>query len=341
VASHLDSVPHGGMFDGALGVLAGVEIAQVVSDAPRPLRHPLAVVGFADEEGYAFGRGTLSSRCLVGDIPRDRLGEIVGYDGRTLADALAAFAPGLPRVRVPSPAGAYLELHVEQGPVLARAGRHAAVVTAITGMARTVVVLEGEANHAGTTPLSARRDALVAAADVILAVRAIADAAGPPVVGTVGMLTVAPGVTNIVPGRAELSVECRTPDRVQLAALCHRIEGEIHAIADRRRVAAHIADWDARDPAPMDGRVQQSIAAAIAAAGHEAFSMPSGAGHDAMIMASHVPAGMIFVPSERGISHSSLEWTEWADVALGADLLLRTVLLLDQDELPVHHLPQT
>lgn len=340
LASHLDSVPHGGMFDGALGVLAAVEVAQTLHERRMSVRHPLAVVGFADEEGFAFGRGTLASRCLVGEIPRAHFEAIRGRDGRTLAEALAAFDPGLPAARVPDRLGAYLELHVEQGPVLAQSGRRVAVVTGITGMARMMAALEGEANHAGTTPMALRRDALAAAAEVVLAVRAMAQAAGPPAVGTVGVLTLSPGAANIVPGRAELTIEFRSPDAGQLAGLCRGIELEIQRIAQRARLEAHLTPWDHKPPAPMDAWIQQVIAAAIRDVGEEPFAMPSGAGHDAMVLAPHVPAGMIFVPSSGGISHSPREWTEWADAALGAEVLLQTVLRLDaQGVLPSHRLP--
>jgi hydantoinase/carbamoylase family amidase len=338
--SHLDSVPHGGMFDGALGVLAGVEVAQALHEVGRPLRHTLAVVGFADEEGYAFSLGTLASRCLVGDIPRTRFAATRGVDGRTLAETLAAFNPGLPRACVPREAGAYLELHIEQGPVLGQSGRRVAAVTAITGMSRTVVTLDGEANHAGTTPMAARRDALVGAAEAVLAVQALAEAAGPPAVGTVGRLIASPGATNIVPGRVQFSIEFRAHDAARLTGLCRQIEADLAAIAARRGLAASIAPWDQKSPVAMDAGVLQAITVAIAEAGHEPFTMTSGAGHDAMILAPHVPAGMIFVPSVGGISHSPKEWTEWEDATLGAEVLLRTVLLLDaRGPLPAHTLP--
>ncbi len=340
LASHLDTVPHGGIFDGALGVLAGVEAAQALREAGCRLRHPLAVIGFADEEGHAFNRGTLASRMLVGDVPREQFPAIKGYDGRTLAEVLAAFDPGLPRARCPALAGAYLELHVEQGPVLASSGRRVAAVTGITGMARTAVTLEGEANHAGTTPMAARKDALVAAAEVVLAVRAAADAAGPPAVGTVGRLTIGPGATNIVPGRAELTVEFRTPDGDLLTDLCARCEADIGRVAAERGLTSQVAPWDRKDPVPLDEGIRQAIAGAIVAAGCESFAMPSGAGHDAMILAPHVAAGMIFVASVGGISHSPREWTAWEDAALGAEVVLRTVLALDaRGPLPARRLP--
>jgi hydantoinase/carbamoylase family amidase len=340
VASHLDSVPHGGIFDGALGVLAGVETAQALRESGQRLRHPLVVIGFADEEGHAFNRGTLASRLLVGDVSREQFGAIMGYDGRTIAEALAAFDPGLPRARCPEAAGAYLELHVEQGPILHASGRRVAAVTGITGMARTTVTLEGEANHAGTTPMAGRKDALVAAAEVVLAVRAAADAAGPPAVGTVGRLTVAPGATNVVPGRTEFTVEFRTPDSGLLTDLCARCEADVHRAASARGLSHRVAPWDRKDPVPLDEGIRQTVAEAIAARGHEPFAMPSGAGHDAMILAPHVAAGMVFVASRDGISHSPREWTSWEDAALGTEVVLRTVLALDaRGPLRVRRLP--
>lgn len=329
LGSHLDTVPQGGMFDGALGVVAGVEVAAALCEAGWPLRHDLAVIGFADEEGQQFGAGTLASRCLVGDLPRERFDSLRGRDGRTLAESMAAFAPGVPRAAALTQACAYLELHVEQGPVLAREGRRAAAVAAITGIARTRVVLEGEANHAGTTPMSARRDALVGAAEVILGVRALAEAAGAPAVATVGTLAVWPGASNAVPGRAEFTVEHRAPDAGALRSMCTDIEETVLRSAHRHGLEFRLEVWDIRDPVPMDPAIVGAIEGAIAEAGHEPHRMVSGAGHDAMIMAARVPSGMIFVPSAGGISHSPREWTDWEDAAMGAELLLRTVLGLD------------
>jgi hydantoinase/carbamoylase family amidase len=214
------------------------------------------------------------------------------------------------------------------------------VVTGITGMARMTAALEGEANHAGTTPMTLRRDALAAAAEVVLAVRAMAQAAGPPTVGTVGVLTVYPGAANVVPGRVEFTIEFRSPDADRLTGLCRDIELDIQRIAQDVRLGVHLTPWDQKPPAPMDASLQQAIAEAIRDVGQQPFAMPSGAGHDAMVLAPHVPAGMIFVPSRGGISHSPREWTEWADAALGADVLLQTVLRLDaKGTLPPHRLP--
>lgn len=340
LGSHLDSVPHGGMFDGALGVLAGVEVAQALREAGLSLRHDLVVVGFADEEGYQFGTGILASRCALGEVPRVRFHLLRGRDGRTLAEAVAAFAPGLPRAALPPRAAAYLELHIEQGPVLGRTNRRVAAVEAITGIARTTLVLDGEANHAGTTPMTLRRDALVGAAEVILAVKTLADAAAARAVGTVGTIAVSPGATNVVPGRAELTIELRSPDPDRLRELCARTADAVDEVARRQGLGTRRSEWDVREPVPMDPRIIETLREAIADAGHEPLTLPSWAGHDAATLALHVPAGMLFVPSVDGISHSPDEWTAWEDVALGADVLLRAVRRLDtQAALPARVLP--
>ncbi len=340
LGSHLDSVPHGGMFDGALGVLGGLEVAQTLHEAGHSLRHGLAVIGFADEEGYAFGTGTLASRCLVGDVTPAVFASLRGRDGRTLAEALAAFAPGLARATVPARVAAYLELHIEQGPVLWQTSRRVAAVEAITGIVRTTVTLEGEANHAGTTPMASRRDALVGAAEVILAVKALADASGGRGVGTVGTVAVMPGAANVVPGRTEVKVELRSPDADRLSGLCKGVGTEIRRIAQRHRLDHRVDPWDRRDPVAMDTEIVQAIRTATTGAGYEPLVIPSWAGHDAMIMAPLVPAGMIFVPSIDGISHSPAERTEWPDIGVGVDVLLRTVLFLDaHGPLPARVLP--
>jgi N-carbamoyl-L-amino-acid hydrolase len=340
LGSHLDSVPHGGTFDGALGVLGGLEVAQTLREADVALRHDLVVVGFADEEGYQYGTGTLASRCALGEVPRARFHMLRGRDGRTLAEATAAFSPGPPRTVLPARAAAYLELHIEQGPVLARGGRRVAAVEAITGIARSTLVLDGEANHAGTTPMALRRDALVGAAEVVLAVKTLADAAAARAVGTVGMISVSPGATNVVPGRTELTIELRSPDGPRLRDLCGRTADAIDELARRYGLAARRSDWDVREPVLMDTAIIEALRAAISEAGQEPMTLPSWAGHDAAIMAPHVPTGMLFVPSIDGVSHSPNEWTAWEDVALGADVLLRAVGRLDtQAALPVRTLP--
>lgn len=340
LGSHLDTVPDGGMFDGALGVVAAVEVAAVLRETGRELGHALAVVGFADEEGHAYGVGTLASRCAVGDLPLERCEALMGYDGRTMAEAVRAFSPGLPSSRMPQRIGAYLELHVEQGPQLWQSGRKVAAVSAITGIAKTVVRIVGEANHAGTTPMQDRRDALAGAAEFVLAVRGLARAAGPPAVGTVGALSVRPGASNVVPGEVDMKVEFRSTDGAQLRRLCEEAGEELRAIGRRSDLDCRMDPWDLREPVPLDAGVRDALLAAISESGFEPHLLASGAGHDAMVLAKHAPAGMVLVPSVGGISHSPREQTSPEDAALGAEVLLRAVLLLDgRGPLPAGALP--
>lgn len=329
LGSHLDTVPSGGKFDGALGVVAAVEVAQALRDAGCVLGHTLAIVGFADEEGHAFGMGTLASRLAVGDLTPERCKGLIGCDGRTLGEATRAFSPGLVAAFIPRRIGAYLELHVEQGPLLWRSGWRVAAVDTITGIAKTTVNLVGEANHAGTTPMSDRRDALAGAAEFVLAVRALAQEAGPPAVGTVGALLVRPGASNVVPGEVELKVEFRSTDGAQLVLLCDQARSGLQAIAMRTGLRCCMGPWDLREPVPLDAGIRDSLFAAMTGAGIEPHIASSGAGHDAMVLAKHVPAGMLFVPSVGGVSHSPRELTRPEDAALGAEVLLRAVLLLD------------
>jgi len=327
--SHLDTVPQGGIFDGALGVVAAIECAQTLREANRPLQHGLAVMAFADEEGHAFGAGTLSSRALVGEIGRSRLAQLRDATGRSVDDCLRAREHGLPPARVPAQVGAYVELHIEQGPVLERMGRVVAAVESITGILRAPVVIEGRASHAGTTPMPGRADALVGAAELVLAVRDLALAERDRAVGTIGRAHVLPGATNVIPGRVELTVELRSPDAQVLETLRDAVEERSREIADRHHLTVRLGTWDPSPPVPLDLRVRDAIVRAIERCGQPPLTLPSWAGHDAGVMSRYVPAGMIFVVSTGGLSHSPEERTPWEAVEIGAQVLLETLLFLD------------
>lgn len=337
--SHLDTVPQGGIFDGALGVVAAIECAQVLREANRPLQHGLAVLAFADEEGHAFGTGTLSSRALVGEIGRSRLAQLCDETGRSVDEYLRAREHRLPPARVPAQAGAYVELHVEQGPMLERMGRVVAAVESITGILRAPVVIQGRAAHAGTTPMPGRADALVGAAELVLAVRELALAARDRAVGTIGRAHVLPGATNVIPGRVELTVELRSPDAHVLETLRDAVERRAHQIADLHGFKVTCGSWDLSPPVPLDSRVRDTILRAIERAGHPPLTLPSWAGHDAGVMSRYVPAGMIFVVSTGGLSHSPDERTPWEAVEAGAQVLLETLLLLDDADDMSRRLP--
>ena len=329
LGSHLDTVPHGGAFDGALGVLAGLEAAQALAERGERLRRPLAVLAFADEEGNQFGIGVLSAQLWIGEIPHERFGAIRDRDGRSLADALAGFSlPGVPRVERPELA-AYLEAHVEQGPLLDREGRPAAAVSSIVGISRATVRFRGEANHAGTTPMALRRDAGWGAAELALAVRDLGLASEGRAVTTVGVLELEPGATNVVPGAAQLRVEMRSPDEGLLVELRGAVEREAHAAAERHGLDLDLEAWHHAPAVPMHPLVLRATQQALIDAGLPAHTMPSWAGHDAKVLARRLPVGMLFVPSVGGISHSPHEETRPEHCALAAELLLHAARRVD------------
>jgi N-carbamoyl-L-amino-acid hydrolase len=328
LGSHLDTVPNGGAFDGALGVLAGLEVLQTLREQRLPLARPLTLIAFADEEGNNFGIGVLSAQLWIGAIPPERYAEILDREGRSLADTLEAFTvPGVARVKRPELAG-YLELHVEQGPVLDREGGVAAAVTGIVGISRTTVRFVGEANHAGTTPMALRKDALWGGAELALKVRELALATAAEAVGTVGLFEVSPGATNVVPGGVELRIELRSLDEGLLTRLRGELELFAAELAERHGLRVSLEPWHHSPAVPMHPVALQATEQALGDAGLPARSMPSWAGHDAKILARRMPTGMIFVPSRGGYSHSPLEDTDGAHCAAGAEVLLHAALRL-------------
>jgi len=326
--SHLDTVPMGGIYDGALGVVGAVECAQALKDAGVLLRRPYVVLAFADEEGHSFGIGCLTSRAVVGELGDDQMRAIHDRDGRTLADRAASWDCPLPR-RAPPSLAAYLELHIEQGPRLQTEGLDAAAATAIAGISRTTATFTGQANHAGTTPMAMRHDALWGAATLVLDVRRLALASAGAAVGTVGKVDVEPGATNVVPGTARVRVEVRSGEDARLARLRVDVESAAKAAARAFGLTVSIDPWDSLPPQPLDGAIRALVLAHAARRGLQAISMPSWAGHDAKILAPHVPAGMIFIPSRDGISHSPAEFSSPEHIAAGVQVLLDTVVAID------------
>jgi len=325
--SHLDTVPNGGIFDGALGVVAAVEVAAALREAGVVLRHPLLLLSFAEEEGVSFGLGCLGSRGVAGRLPD--LASLTDRAGRRASDAIRDFDPGVPRREMPAPMAAYLELHIEQGPTLERQKAPLAAVDAIVGIARMSFGFLGEPNHAGTTPMHLRRDALWGAADLIARVREMARRTEGRAVGTVGQCTVLPGAANVIPGRADVTVEVRSAEGRLLDDLCAEIVAAASTCASRYELGVeHRPGWT-EPPVPLDLRVRDAVAEAASDLEWPLLTMSSWAGHDAKILARVAPTGMIFVPSVRGISHSPLERTAWEDVARGAQLLCGALMRLD------------
>ena len=328
IGSHTDSVPNGGRFDGALGTLAALEVARVLVEQGVELRHPLEVVDFQNEEG-----GLIGSKAMAGRLPQTDLA-LKAVSGRTIGDGIRLLGGEPDRIaeaaRAPGSIAGYLELHIEQGRVLERAGANIGVVEGIVGIRYWEVTFEGVATHAGTTPMADRHDALLAAARFVEAVNATVLATPGRSVGTVGRLAVFPGAPNVIPGRVVLTLELRDLEVAKIEALFTRVEAEAQRIATANGTRVTLVPTLANEPAPTDARVREAVSAAATALGLVPHGMPSGAGHDAQNMTVLGPSGMLFVPSVNGISHSPLEMTVDADVVNGANVLLGAVLRMDE-----------
>jgi N-carbamoyl-L-amino-acid hydrolase len=327
--SHIDSVPNGGNYDGDVGSMSAIETAHTLAEAGYRNRHPLEIVIWCDEES-----GLTGSRGYVGLIPEEEL-RGPGRDGVPLAEKIARIGGDpehLAEARhAPGSIAAYLELHVEQGNILNEEGVQIGVVEGIVGIHHYDVTIQGFANHAGTTPMNRRRNAMLTAAELVLAVDRIVKAMPGRQVGTVGRLLVEPGAPNVVPGRVRLTVELRDLRTATIETLWDQIRAELEQLARKHDTPA---TWERQhanvDPALSDPRVRELISEAAGALDLSYKHMPSGAGHDAQTLARICPMGMLFVPSVDGISHSPEEFTRPEDVENGANVLLQSVLRLDQ-----------
>jgi N-carbamoyl-L-amino-acid hydrolase len=329
--SHIDTVPEGGSLDGALGVLAGLECLQTVREAGAPHQRPLAVAAWSDEEGR-YG-SLFGSRAFCGNLDAARISEMAAVDGERLVDAMqrAGFdARRAPEARAtPGAVAAYIELHIEQGPRLEEARIPIGVVDTIVGVRRARVVFEGQADHAGTTPMERRRDAFLAAADFALKARehVVSRGSGRSVTNF-GVVRVHPGASNIVPGRAELVHEMRDPDPDVLERLAQECATLAAEVARARQITVAIQPMSATTPASCAPRVQKAIEEACRALGLDWQRLYSAAGHDAQNLALITDAGMIFIPSRGGRSHRVDEASDPAAIERGANVLLQTLLTL-------------
>lgn len=332
IGSHIDTVKDGGRFDGNLGVVAGILAMQALRDAGIALPFPVEVVAFGDEENVRFPTHLSTSEALAGHHDPAWL-DAKDEDGVTLAEALRAFGgdpAGIAALaRAPGSLRAYLEVHIEQGPVLEAQNEAVGIVTAINAQSRAQVRVTGEAGHAGTVPMALRKDALTAAAEMALALEAVAGAHD-QAVGTVGVFRPEPGATNVVPGAVQFTIDFRAPLDATLAAMDAAIRERFEAIAHRRGVAVSITTYAKAAAVPMAPELQEAFATGIARSGSNlaARRLPSGAGHDAMAMAAIAPVAMLFVRNEKGISHSPLENMTEADAGLAIRVLLETLLEL-------------
>jgi N-carbamoyl-L-amino-acid hydrolase len=326
--SHIDSVPGGGNYDGPVGSLSAIEAARTLVERRITTRHPLEVVIFQNEEN-----GKIGSKAMRGEDPASYL-DFVTNSGRTVRDGIRFIGGDPERLsearREPGSIAAYLELHIEQGGVLEREGIPIGAVEGIVGIKRWAVTVNGFANHAGTTPMDQRQDALLAAARFIDLVPRIVTSVPGAQVATVGTIAVEPGAANVIPGRARLTLEMRDLELAKLDALFEELRSAADGIGEVSGVRFAFEEIYKSEPARADDRVRAIIAESARELALDSLSLPSGAGHDAQEIARLAPMGMIFVPSRGGISHSPKEYTAPAQIANGADVLLRTVLALDR-----------
>jgi N-carbamoyl-L-amino-acid hydrolase len=326
--SHIDTVPCGGKFDGNLGVLAGIEVARTLTENAITLKHPFEVIVFTDEEDTMIG-----SRAMAGTASFD-LNDYHRKDGRPIDECVNQVGgdwTNLARARrTPEEVCAFVELHVEQGGVLETAGKQIGVVEGVVGMQRYQIHIEGRPNHAGTTPMDQRQDALIAAAQVVLAVNRLATDPPGQRVATVGSLKVWPNAANIVPGKVQASLDVRDLDREVINRLVHDLKQEMAAIAQATDTRITLLPQLDVAPSPAAQHIQSTIAAISAGFGYSSLAMPSRAGHDALEIGRFTDMGMIFVPSEGGVSHSEVEYTTPEECVRGANVLLETLLQLDR-----------
>ena len=333
MGSHIDTVATGGKYDGNLGVLAAMEVIETVIERGVRLDRPLAAAFFTNEEGSRFPPDMMGSLCYTGGLTVEEAMSATGADGVAVGEELDRIGYRGP-TPCPGPAPhAFVELHIEQGPVLEREGVRIGAVTSVQGISWTEVNITGQSNHAGTTPMSMRRDAGLAAGEIVVAVRRIATEMGGTQVGTVGALRLHPDLVNVVAATARLIVDLRNTDDEDLQTAERRLLGELKRIAEAEGVDID-TKWVARfEPVVFDPRVVSLVESTAESLGLSVQRMPSGAGHDAQILAEVCPSGMVFVPSVKGISHNPAEHTEPDDLVAGANVLLNTVVALAQDYL--------
>ncbi len=327
--SHIDTVPEGGNYDGVVGSLGAIEVAQTMAEQNVVTDHPLEVVIFQNEEG-----GLIGSRAVDGELTETEL-DLVSRSGKTIREGIK-FIGGDPNQlasvkRKRGDIEAYVELHIEQGGTLEAQKIDIGIVEGIVGINWWDVTIQGFANHAGTTPMNQRQDALLSAAKFIEAVNRVVTSVPGRQVGTVGRIQALPGAPNVIPGQVTLSLELRDLDAAKIKVLYDRIYSEAQEIGRAGKTKFEFKEINVNVPAPTDERIRLMIDQSAKELGLTTKLMPSGAGHDAQDMARLGPVGMIFVPSVGGISHSPREFSRPQDIANGANVLLHTLLRIDKE----------
>jgi N-carbamoyl-L-amino-acid hydrolase len=326
--SHLDTQPTGGKFDGVLGVLAGLELLRTLDDAGYETAAPLELVNWTNEEGARFAPSMMGSAVFTGKSTLDEARARRDQDGISVGDALDGIGFAGPAPCGGRKYGAFLELHIEQGPLLEAEGREIGIVTGVQGIRWYEGRVIGRDAHAGTTPMPHRRDAFQGTARLAVALDALARRHGPHAVATIGICRVAPGSTNVIPGRVDFTIDLRHPEQAVLDTIEAALRESVAALADETGLDIAVVPVLASEPVRFDPRVVGAIRAAAESCGFSHRDIVSGAGHDAANMASAAPTGMIFVPCLDGLSHNEAESITIEQAGAGADTLLRAVLAL-------------
>lgn len=333
--SHIDTVPGAGHLDGALGVLCGLEALRVINESGLALKRPLELVAFSDEEGR-FG-GMFGSQALSGDISPEWILDARDLDGVHLTEAMASHdLDAMCALDAARPAGSlhsFLEMHIEQGPVLDDKGVTIGVVEGICGLRRWEVSLTGTANHAGTTPMQMRNDAFQGLSEFAAQIDPILKEYGGPLsVATIGRVELMPGAANVVPGEARFSLEFRDIDSDILQSIAVAFQSALSDVARERQLMFSFEVLSEIEPVECNPGIRDLIDAHSRRLGYSRISLPSGAAHDTQKLARITPAGMIFVPSKSGRSHSAAEWTSWSDIEAGANVLLNCLYQLASED---------
>ena len=333
LGSHTDTVPCGGKYDGALGVMGAIEVVQALADQNLALKHPVEVLVFTNEEGTRFHRWLFGSRAMAGMLEAADL-TAIDDEGISMSTPLADVGGNMSRVqhagRGKDELVAYFELHIEQGPTLHQTGTPIGVVTGITGRWVYGVEITGTANHAGTTPMSARQDALVSASRLVLGVQHMASGLEICRVGTVGNIQTYPNAVNVIPGRISMGVEFRDVDMGALSAAEEEFRRMAAEVAHSDGVTIDVKRFENTQSVPVRQQMQELVAAPDDRTGLAHDRLPSGAGHDAQAMATITDTAMIFVPSVDGVSHAPGEYSTPDDCATGAQVLMNLLLLADE-----------
>lgn len=331
--SHIDSVPHGGNFDGTAGVLAALEAVHMMNDGGYQNDYPLDIVLYMCEESSRFGVSTIGSKAMCGNINVENMKKIQDSEGNSLYEVLKSCGlhpEEVSQTVFPGQVRACFEMHIEQGRVLENLNQPIGIVTGIAAPTRLKATIRGRADHSGATPMGMRRDALCAAAEIILAIEKTAAEVGDPFVGTTGIVKAVPNVMNVIPGQVELGIDLRsTEDKSNVVS---SLRERIQCIAEKRKVECHIEILSDETPvllAPSVIRTAESVCRSCHIPYHV---MTSGAGHDTMNLARMAPGGMIFIPCREGISHNPKEWADMEDIARGSLVIYKTLCRLCSDE---------